>query len=115
MNDTPPLKGIPLARTQVFAIVAQIPEGQVMGYGQVGGFLQPPLSGLWVGRILAGSTETLPWWRVVGADGSLLVRKRDALLAIEQEQRLQEEGVDFTEDGRVQMKRFQWKPEDLFF
>ncbi len=45
----------------------------------------------------------IPWWRVVGSDGSLRIHKRDSMLAQLQRSLLQQEGVPFTPDGRVQM------------
>lgn len=54
--------------------------------------------------------ETVPWWRVVGKDGDLRITKRDPRLARLQRQLLQQEGVTFLEDGRVDMQRCQWQP-----
>jgi len=47
--------------------------------------------------------DDIPWWRVVGSDGSLCIHKRDPMLAQLQQSLLQQEGVPFTPDGRVQM------------
>jgi len=47
--------------------------------------------------------DDIPWWRVVGSDGSLRIHKRDPMLAQLQKSLLQQEGVPFTPDGRVQM------------
>lgn len=47
--------------------------------------------------------DDLPWWRVVGSDGRLRIHKRDPMLAQLQKAYLQQEGVLFTPDGRVQM------------
>ncbi len=87
----------------VYALVRRIPFGKVMSYGQVAACC-PPLTARQVGRIMAGALEDdVPWWRVVGSDGSLRIHKRDPMLAQLQKSYLQQEGVQFTPDGRVQM------------
>jgi methylated-DNA-protein-cysteine methyltransferase-like protein len=88
---------------RVYALVRQIPRGKVMSYGQVA-HACPPLTARQVGRLMARALEDdIPWWRVVGSDGSLRIRKRDPMLAQLQKAYLQQEGVQFTPDGRVQM------------
>ncbi|MFN7015879.1 MAG: MGMT family protein [Fimbriimonadales bacterium] len=88
---------------QVYALVRQIPRGQVMSYGQVAVWC-PPLTAWQVGRIMAAALEEdVPWWRVVGSDGSLRIHKRDPMLAQLQRAYLESEGVLFTPDGRVHM------------
>ncbi|GIV11030.1 MAG: hypothetical protein KatS3mg020_0521 [Fimbriimonadales bacterium] len=87
----------------VYALVRRIPAGKVMSYGQVAEHC-PPLTARQVGRIMASALEDdIPWWRVVGSDGSLRIYKRDPMLAQLQKAYLQSEGVQFTPDGRVQM------------
>ena len=88
---------------RVYALVRQIPQGKVMSYGQVARAC-PPLTPRQVGRLMAAALEDdIPWWRVVGSDGSLPIHKRDPMLAQLQQSLLQQEGVPFTPDGRVQM------------
>jgi alkylated DNA nucleotide flippase Atl1 len=65
---------------RVYALVRQIPQGKVMSYGQVARAC-PPLTPRQVGRLMAAALEDdIPWWRVVGSDGSLRIHKRDPLL-----------------------------------
>ena len=88
---------------RVYALVRQIPRGKVMSYGQAARAC-PPLTPRQVGRLLARALDDdIPWWRVVGSDGSLRIHKRDPLLAQLQKSLLQQEGVPFTPDGRVPM------------
>jgi len=70
--------------------VARIPPGFVATYGDVHR-TAPRL----VGHVLATTTRSLPWHRVVRADGSLPVGR-------EQARRLRAEGVPFRGD-RVDM------------
>jgi methylated-DNA-protein-cysteine methyltransferase-like protein len=51
---------------RIIARVQDIPEGFVRSYGDI-----DPGAPRLVGRVLAGTDESLPWHRVVRADGSL--------------------------------------------
>jgi len=94
----------------VFAWVRQIPFGRVCAYGDLGAVLEPPLSGYFVGRILAACPDEVPWWRVVARDGRLPVWKKDPRLEEVQRERLASEGIETVED-RVDMRRFGWIPD----
>lgn len=88
----------------VLAAVRLIPPGRVMTYGDVAEYVGTKAARN-VGRILAGSgehDETLPWHRVVRADGSCAEHIR-----AEQMQRLRGEGVPFVR-GRVDLGRARW-------
>ncbi len=78
---------------RVRSVVAAIPAGQVLSYGEVAarsGLRSPRV----VGRILA-DTHDLPWHRVVRADGTPTQR-----LAAQQVPLLRTEGVQFV-NGRI--------------
>ena len=49
-------------------LVASIPPGRVMAYGEVAAVLGSRAARR-VGRIMATDSEGLPWWRVVRASG----------------------------------------------
>ena len=49
----------------------------------------------------------VPWQRVVGAGGHLPVGKRSPTLMIRQRELLENEGVEFLPNDRVDMFRFQ--------
>ena len=86
---------------QVYALVAQIPYGRVVSYGQIAHALGQPQGARAVGWAMRHCPEHLPWQRVVKADGSItgghFAELRKELLAAE--------GVAFTPDGRVDMER----------
>ena len=72
--------------------VREIPEGFVRSYGDVS-----PGAPRYAGTVLhANDDPTLPWWRVVRADGSLAKGDRQRRL-------LEREGVPFR-GGRVDMR-----------
>lgn len=87
-------------RERVSGVVAAIPAGSVLAYGQVAARAGLPGRARLVGRILAEEGDELPWHRVLRADG-----RPAAHLAAEQLARLRTEGV-LAEDGRVPMRRY---------
>ncbi len=91
----------------VYVFVRQIPKGKVLSYGQVAEACGVP-SARQVGRWMAFAPDDVPWWRVVGADGTLRIQRRDPMLAQLQRAHLESEGVRFDSDGRVLMGQFQW-------
>jgi methylated-DNA-protein-cysteine methyltransferase-like protein len=86
---------------QILAVVESIPAGRVMTYGDVAEFVGSRAPRV-VGRVLAMDGGTVPWHRVLRADGSLAPQ-----LFSEQRQRLLAEGVRFRGD-RVDLAGFRW-------
>lgn len=80
---------------RVRAVVASIPAGEVLTYGEVAVEAGRPGAARAVGRIMASSGGSLPWWRVVAADGRLVPGNED-----EHRRRLHAEDVPTTA-GRV--------------
>jgi methylated-DNA-protein-cysteine methyltransferase related protein len=62
---------------RIVARIRAIPEGFVRTYGDI-----DPGAPRLVGRVLATTTESLPWHRVVRADGSLAQGRRQRELLI---------------------------------
>ncbi len=90
---------------QVLDLVDVIPPGRVMSYGDIAEYLGQggPRQ---VGRVLAVWGGGVAWWRVIHADGSLLIgHEREALA------RYRQEGTPLREVGgryRVDMRRARW-------
>ena len=99
-------------REAVLALVAAIPEGHVVTYGQIARVAGYPRRPRQVGMVLKGLPEDteLPWHRVVNAQGLVPSRGRfwGALVQI---QRLREEGLEVAEDGALDLARYQWRGE----
>jgi methylated-DNA-protein-cysteine methyltransferase related protein len=76
----------------ILKAVRSIPKGKVAGYGHVAAAAGYPLYHRHVVKLLRTTSATVPWWRVLGSDGSIRLRG-DA--ALEQRQRLEREGVAF--------------------
>jgi len=85
---------------QVHLIVAQIPYGRVVSYGQIARMLGRPRAAREVGWAMRCCPEGLPWWRVVKADGSVV----GGQYAEVRRGLLESEDVPFLMDGRVDMK-----------
>ncbi len=89
---------------QVYEIVAQIPKGKVISYGAIAARLGKPRGAREVGWAMKNCPEGLPWQRVVMADGVVAggghAEMRRGLL--------EGEGVEFTADGRVDMRVCMW-------
>jgi methylated-DNA-protein-cysteine methyltransferase-like protein len=90
----------------VYKLVKQIPRARVLTYGAVARALRLPGGARTAGRALAGcpAGKGIPWHRVVGAGGKLLIREPYASL---QRRLLESEGVVMTE-RRVNMKLHEW-------
>ena len=86
---------------RILDCVDAIPPGRVMTYGDVAEFVGSRAARM-VGRVLALDGGTVPWHRVVRADGSCAEH-----LYPEQRRRLQAEGVRFVGD-RVELASFRW-------
>lgn len=83
---------------ELYDLVREIPVGRVQGYGALGRMLRNPVSGLVVGRWMAHCPLEAPWWRVVGADGSLKTYRVGPHVGLEQRELLIQEGVEFVGD-----------------
>ncbi|MFI5175552.1 MAG: MGMT family protein [Terriglobia bacterium] len=94
---------------KVYRVVRAIPRGKVATYGQVARISGRPHAARMVGWAMSASSSQhpVPWHRVVGAGGRLIISKAIQYFQI-QKQLLQQEGVRFRGD-RVIMSTFQWK------
>jgi methylated-DNA-protein-cysteine methyltransferase related protein len=100
---------------QVWDIVRQIPPGRVTTYGQVARLLPPPegmdpkayaaFAPRWVGGAMAACPDDVPWQRVINSKGEISPRPG----AETQRQLLEEEGVQFDDRGRVDLKIYGWQ------
>jgi methylated-DNA-protein-cysteine methyltransferase-like protein len=84
---------------RVCEVVAGIPAGTVVTYGEVAEEAGRPGAARAVGNVLASGVPGLPWWRVVAASGRLAPGHEG-----EQARRLRAEGVRVV-GGRVSRAR----------
>lgn len=107
---------------QVWALVKRIPRGRVMTYGQIAALLPTPegvddeayrrLGPRWVGAAMrAVKGGQIPWWRVLNAQGQISLPAGSSA-AVEQRHRLEQEGVVFDGQDRLDLAAVGWQPED---
>ena len=95
-------------RVRVEVIVAQIPRGRVMTYGQIAALCGNARAARIVGGIAHFGDPALPWQRVVNKHGGLALGYpggRHAHKTI-----LEAEGIAVDEDYRVDVARLLWAP-----
>ncbi len=76
----------------VWNIVARIPVGQIMSYGEIARFAGYPRHARMVSKAMSRSPVELPWYRVVRADKSIAFPK-DSSVYQKQLKLLKNEGV----------------------
>ncbi|TXG78205.1 DNA methyltransferase [Patescibacteria group bacterium] len=96
-------------RDRVCALVAGIPSGRVMSYGQIAALCGSPRAARIVGGIAHYGDPSLPWQRVVKADGSLAEGYYGGVAGHQTD--LEAEGVTFS-GGKVDMSRHRWSPDE---
>ncbi len=94
---------------RVEALVAQIPEGRVMTYGQLAALCGSPLAARIVGGIAHFGDPKLPWQRVVNKKGGLASGYPGGRAA--HAEHLRAEGVTVTADFYVDVQNLLWWPE----
>ena len=94
-------------RTQVEALVADIPPGRVMTYGDVAAMSGFPGAARQVGAIAHSGTDGLPWHRVVRSGGRLA----DMGDTTWQSTALAQEGVVVRDGQIVDFKQIRWSPD----
>src|ERR1700692_1224334 len=93
---------------KVYRLVQRIPRGRVLTYGALAKALRLPGGARTAGRAMAStpSGKGIPWHRVVGERGKILIRGPYAML---QKKLLESEGVKLIE-SRGELKLNAWKP-----
>ncbi len=95
---------------KVYAIVKSIPPGKVLTYGQIATLLDAPHKARQVGWAMHGCPQGLPWQRVVGAGGKILITSFSSPDGpILQRRLLEMEGVQFRSQC-VDMNAHQYVP-----
>jgi len=102
---------------QVWQVVAAIPAGRVMGYGEVARAAGFPRYSRMVGAAMGRSPEPLPWFRVVRSNRTLAFEVGSSAYR-EQAQLLKQEGVSFDGVKIIELEtdhsldRILWGPQD---
>lgn len=95
-------------RQRVEAVVAQIPRGRVMTYGQIAALCSQARAARIVGGIAHFGDPALPWQRVVNKQGGLASGYPGGRAG--HKQVLEAEGVAVSDDYRVNVDKLLWWP-----
>ena len=105
---------MPLTRTyeRIYKTIRRVPYGHVASYGQIARLAGFPRHARMVGYALhrLPNASSIPWHRVVNAQGELSLIRAGRASGLEQRLRLEREGVRVNAAFRVSMRRFGWRP-----
>lgn len=96
-------------KERVFDLVAQIPKGRLMTYGQIAGLAGAAWAAWEVGQIAHSGPDDLPWHRVVNKQGGLAKgfpdggRERHKAI-------LESEGYNVSKNYTVKVDELLWQP-----
>lgn len=95
---------------KVYEVVRQIPKGKVATYGQIAKIIGEPRKAKIVGWALHSNPykETVPCHRVVNRNGELSGSFAFGGMEV-QRKLLEEEGIIFDENGRINLQKYLWK------
>lgn len=98
----------PNLHQRIYSIVRQIPRGKVATYGQIARLVGGCTARM-VGYAMSATPEgaDIPWQRVINAHGKVSPHGYGYGSAL-QRQILEEEGVEFDSQNRVDLERFGW-------
>jgi methylated-DNA-protein-cysteine methyltransferase related protein len=95
---------------RIYDTTRQIPYGKVATYGQVA-MITGACTARMVGYAMAAvKTDDIPWQRVINAKGKISPHGFGYGSAM-QRQKLEDEGVEFDKNERIDFNRFGWLPE----
>ncbi len=89
-------------------LVAQIPKGRVMTYGQIAGLCGNARAARIVGGIAHFGDPDLPWQRVVNKSGGLAAGYPGGRQG--HKKHLEAEGIYIDDNFKVAIKQFVWQP-----
>ncbi len=95
---------------QVYDLVAQIPKGRVMTYGQIAALAGAAWAAWEVGQIANHGPGDLPWQRVVNKQGGLARGWPNGGVA-GQRAALEADGVQVSDDYKVDVGKLLWRPD----
>lgn len=95
---------------KIWSVISDIPEGKVATYGQIAKFAGLGKNARIVGYALnkLPDNSNVPWHRVINSQGKISIRTGDIYHKI-QKSLLEKEGIIF-ENGKIDLKRYGWKP-----
>lgn len=99
-------------KKRVYDLVAQIPRGRVMTYGQIAALCGAAWAAWEVGQIAHTGPADLPWQRVVNKQGGLAVGWPGGGRATHRAL-LEGEGVTVSDEFKVDVAKLLWNPDQV--
>jgi methylated-DNA-protein-cysteine methyltransferase-like protein len=93
---------------RVYDVVRRIPRGRVATYGQVAAYAgrcTPRQAGY---AMAALRDDRVPWYRVINSQGRISFPE-NSRGATQQRQLLEDEGIVFGHNGRIDLKKYGWQ------
>jgi len=99
----------PSLEQRVWLVISAIPRGKVSSYGDIALLAGHPRAARQVGRILNNLPDhsQLPWHRIISQQGKISLSGERGVM---QRDVLRKEGVEVSDAGRVDMKKYRWRP-----
>jgi methylated-DNA-protein-cysteine methyltransferase-like protein len=99
------------AYQRIYRVIRRVPRGRVATYGQIAA-LAKASGARQVGYALHALPDghDVPWHRIINARGMISLDSTGLGGGNLQRALLQAERVAFDEKGRIDLKRYQWKP-----
>lgn len=94
---------------KVYALVATIPKGKVMTYGQIAAACGAAWAAWEVGQIAHTGPSDLPWQRVVNKQGGMASGYPGGKAG--HKQALESEGYEVSEDFQLDVGKYLWQPD----
>lgn len=106
---------------EIYKIVQQIPRGRVLTYGIISQMIGGRMSAQGVGWALQAlgkskrkdadktyDSDTVPWQRVVNAQGGISTHKVSTVAPGMQQHLLEGEGIIFNDECKLDLKKYFW-------
>ncbi len=97
-------------KERVYDLVAQIPKGRVMTYGQIAAICGAAWAAWEVGQIAHTGPTNLPWQRVVNKQGGLAAGWPGGGRVLHRAL-LEAEGIVVSDDFKVEVAALLWNPD----
>lgn len=97
----------PSPKQRLYTVLAAIPPGKVVTYGQLARLAGMPRRARWVGQTLKQlpADSRLPWYKVINAQGRISFPPGSEA-ANRQAEKLRAEGIEVSQQYRINLQRY---------